>query len=320
MRDIRDQPVMLCEPSKKIAASVEGVLDGLMQRGDYWWDLKFDGIRALAYVTDGQVKLVNRVERDVTFRYPEIVAAFAQAYPRGSMVFDGEIVCFGPDGKPDFARAHKRDAQSGATAAASLVATAPATFMAFDLLWHLGHDLRAIPYTVRRQLLQAEATTSFKSTDALQWSRSEKDGHTMWKFIVDNGMEGLIAKRGGSTYKAGRSPDWIKLKSVFSISVIATASTQGSGKRASTFGSLTMTLLDGTTPVNIGEVGTGFNDKQLVEIKQRMDAGELLVLEVELTGIFKETGKARFPSFKYVRTDCGPLDCTIDQLAAVPTI
>ena len=81
-----------------------------------------------------------------------------------------------------------------------------------------------------------------------------------------------------------------------------------------------MTLLNDNKPVDIGEVGTGFSDKQLVEIKERMDAGELLVLEVELTGIFKETGKARFPSFKYIRTDCGPLDCTSDQLDAVPMI
>ena len=51
----------------------------------------------------------------------------------------------------------------------------------------------------------------------------------MWKFVVDNGLEGLIAKRGGGTYKAGRSPDWVKLKKVFTISVIATASTTGSG-------------------------------------------------------------------------------------------
>ena len=140
---------MLCEPSKKIASSVEGVLAGMMASGTWFYDLKYDGIRAMVFVDDGAVHIKNRVEREISYRYPELVAAFAQAYPRGSMVFDGEIVCFGADGKPDFAGAHKRDAQSGAVAAASLVATTPATFMAFDLLWHLGHDLRAIPYTVR---------------------------------------------------------------------------------------------------------------------------------------------------------------------------
>lgn len=320
MRSIYQQPVMLAEPSKKVAPDVEGVIDGFVARGDYFFDMKWDGIRCLVYTSDGNVRLVNRAERDITYRYPEIVEAFAKAYPRGEMVFDGEIVCFGDDGKPDFAGAHLRDAQPGPRQAEQLMRKHPATFMAFDMLWNLGHDLRAIPYSVRRQLLQAEASSRFVKP-TLQWSRSETDGHTMWKFVTDNGLEGLIAKRGGSVYKAGRSIDWVKLKKAFQISVIATGTTKGTGKRAGTFGAITMTLIKpDSTFISIGEVGTGFSDKQLVEIKQRMDAGELLVLEVELTGIFKDTGKARFPSFKYIRTDVTALECTTAQLDAIPEI
>jgi bifunctional non-homologous end joining protein LigD len=113
--------------------------------------------------------------------------------------------------------------------------------------------------------------------------------------------------------------NWIKLKQVFQISVIATGTTQGSGKRAGTFGAIVMTLVGPDGPVSIGEVGTGFNDREIKEIKQRMESGELLVLEVEIAAMTKQ-GKVRFPSFKYIRTDVTPLDCTIDQLDAIPVI
>ncbi|MEO6159058.1 MAG: hypothetical protein ABIQ39_15685, partial [Ilumatobacteraceae bacterium] len=111
-----DQGAMLADQSKKTAPLVDDALNALHGTGDYYFDLKWDGIRCLAYVTEDVVQLINRNRVDITYRYPEVVEALGKAYAGRSVVLDGEVICL-KDGVPTFDRAHKRDAQASAPAA-----------------------------------------------------------------------------------------------------------------------------------------------------------------------------------------------------------
>jgi hypothetical protein len=147
------QAPMLAMPSRTVAPTPESTVVALHARGDYLWQPKWDGIRAFAYVEDGTARLINRLDVDISDRYPDVIAALADAYPATeSRVFDGELLVF-HDGRPGFARIHRRDAQSNARRIYHLTQSDPATFVAFDLLYVDGRDIRHDPLTARLSLL-----------------------------------------------------------------------------------------------------------------------------------------------------------------------
>lgn len=309
---LRDQPAMLADQSKNVAPLVGDALEILVGRGEHYFDIKWDGIRCLAYVERGDVRLINRRQVDITYRYPDLVEALAATYADRCLVLDGEIICL-KDGLPSFERAHKRDAQSNAGSAAALARSYPATFMAFDLLFHDGDDLRQMPYAGRRALLKtlAEGLTS----EAIQWSRSETDGRAMWSFVTTVGLEGLIAKHKTAPYRAGRGSAWIKLKPTRSLSALVSGYDAGKGHRVATFGNLHLVLVnDAGEMVPIGKVGSGFTDKDLRDLLPRLQTPTTpLVVEVEYQEVSPQR-QLRFPVYKGVRTDVALLDCHVRQL------
>jgi bifunctional non-homologous end joining protein LigD len=312
---LRDQPAMLADQSKNVAPLVGDALKILVDRGEHFFDIKWDGIRCLAYVEYGAVTLINRRKVDITYRYPDLVAALSEMFESNRMVvLDGEIICL-KDGLPDFARAHKRDAQANAGAAAALAAAYPATYMAFDLLYHDGDDLRHMPYAARRAMLKTLAEGS--GHDQVQWSRSEQDGEAMWNFVTTVGLEGLIAKHKTAAYRAGRGSAWIKLKPTRSLSALVSGYDQGKGHRTSTFGNLHLVLLDDQQQFQpIGKVGSGFTEadlKMLLPRLQNPDPANPLIVEVEYQEV-SPAQQLRFPVYKGVRTDVGLLDCKTSQL------
>lgn len=310
-----DQSAMLAAQSKTIAPLVDDALAALCTAGLYMYDIKWDGIRCLAYVTDDVVQLINRNDVDITYRYPELVEALGKAFTGRSVVLDGEIICL-KDGLPAFDRAHRRDAQASGPSA-SMVAAMPATLMTFDLLYNDGDDLRLMPYLGRRALLQAEAATftAMGLSETLQWSRSEADGAAMWKFIRDLRLEGLIAKLKTAPYRAGRGPAWIKLKPTLSLSALVCGYDAGKGARASTFGNLHLCLLDDQQALTrIGKVGTGFSDADLAMILPMLTNPQgPLIVEVEYQMV-STARQLRFPVWKGIRTDVTLTDCTTAQL------
>jgi bifunctional non-homologous end joining protein LigD len=133
----------------------------------------------------------------------------------------------------------------------------------------------------------------------------------------DLGMEGVIAKRAGSLYHPGRrSPDWIKFKALHRVSCVPTAYERGEGSR-SHFGAMHLAMVGPTGPVPVGRVGTGFTEREITDLKGRIDRGELFVVEIECLNVTKG-GVLRFPVYKGVRSDLSPLDATIDQLGTLP--
>lgn len=308
---------MLAQPHKTIHADVKTALSTLVQQKNKWlFDIKWDGVRAIAYVDKGKVTIINRRMVDITYRYPEIVTALSAAYPDTHRVFDGEIICLDGNGMPEFARIHRRDAQQSAASAARLVADLPATFMAFDILRLDGDDVRQMPYAGRRMVMKREAEGPFAPfSPILGLSSAWEDGNAAWDFVTENRLEGLIAKQKTSKYVGGRSHSWVKLKPTMRVSCLVTGWEHGEkdGALAHTMGKVHLGLIKDGKIVPVGKVGTGFKVAERDDMIKLIDLGNPVIIEVEYQEV-SPNGQLRFPSYKGVRTDIEILDCTYDQL------
>jgi bifunctional non-homologous end joining protein LigD len=181
-----------------------------LPRGDMWsYEFKWDGIRALVDIRDGQLRITTRNGNDVTVAYPELQF---MATLRADALIDGEIVAF--DGAvPSFTRLqlrmHLRDRQQ----IAELVPSVPVHFIAFDLLRLDGVDLTAQPLSQRRELLNALAKLSDAQLMPCSVSPVFDDGDSTLQVAQSQGLEGVVAKLTSSRYTPGkRGGDWIKVK------------------------------------------------------------------------------------------------------------
>ena len=173
-----------------------------LPRGPQWsFEVKWDGVRALADTSSGALQLWSRQEREITVAYPEL-AGLASI---DDAILDGEIVLLA-DGIPSFTalaeRMHVRDVRR----AAALAARQPVTYMVFDVLRRQGEDLTGTTYDERRAVLDAMSLP-----ENVQLSPVYSDGQDLWGVTLQLGLEGVVAKRRSSTYQAGRrSSDWVK--------------------------------------------------------------------------------------------------------------
>jgi bifunctional non-homologous end joining protein LigD len=192
----RVQP-MLAVPADRVG--------GLPRDGSAWaYEVKWDGMRVLADVQDGRVRLWSRRGNDVTVAFPEL-AGLASVH--ADVLLDGEVVVL-RGGVPSFPalaeRFHVRDARR----AAALAVAAPATLIAFDVLRLYGVDLTARPWQDRREALERLEP----SGSAWQLSPVYDDGTALLEATREQGLEGIVAKRRASPYREGaRTGDWVKI-------------------------------------------------------------------------------------------------------------
>ncbi len=178
---------------------------GLPMDGTRWaYEVKWDGMRVLADVRDGAVRLTSRAGNDVTAAWPEL-AALGEVHP--DVLLDGEVVVL-RRGIPSFGalaeRMHVRDRRRAAAYAAS----APATFIAFDVLRLYGVDLTGRTWQERREALERLEP----SGRAWQLSPVYDDAEVLLAATLEQGLEGVVAKRRASRYvPGGRNGDWVKL-------------------------------------------------------------------------------------------------------------
>lgn len=316
---LRRQGVMLATPSTKISPHVDVVLDRLADSDDYIFDLKWDGTRALGYVENGKARLVNRNGVDITNRYPDVITALEQDFPRGDWVLDGEIVCFDPVTKrPSFELTMTRDRCTRAAKIAERAVSTPASFIVFDMLVHDGTDLRFQPTQTRLVLLERALSEHRTPGGGIVPSISSGDGRNMWEFVQKHELEGLIAKRKTGLYHGRRHADWIKIKPTQRATALVTGIKPGEGSRENKIGALLLSLYnDEGDLVDFGKVGTGLTFAQLAELEEAIrDAAarkELLMVEVEFQELTPDR-KMRFPSYRGIRSDLLAADCTTAQL------
>ena len=287
------------------------------------FEIKWDGIRALAYLDKGRLRLMSRNLKDITAQYPEI-APLGTALTGRRVILDGEIVAIGPDGRPSFSRLQHRMGLSSPVTIARVGRDIPATYMIFDILYLDGRLLVDEPYSERRRILE-ELNPQGKAW----WTPAHKPGEGPGLQTASRamGLEGVIAKRLGSQYEAGkRSGAWLKIKNQRRQELVIAGWAPGEGKRSGRIGALLVGYWEGPTGARrlayAGKVGTGFSDKALAELAAKLAplrcenspftppppvAGAVFVAPT-LVGEFEFTewtpaGTLRHPSFKGLRHD-----------------
>ena len=178
------------------------------------FELKYDGYRVLAERSAaGAVRLLYRSGRDATALFPELARAVA-ALPFTSLVLDGEAVALDAAGRPSFGlrqrRAQRRPAAPAG--AAPMAPMAPIMLFVFDLLALEGFDVRPLPLTARRELLGRVVAAADPQGLLRRVEAVEERGEELFAAVAELGLEGILAKRAGSPYRAGRSSDWLKVR------------------------------------------------------------------------------------------------------------
>jgi bifunctional non-homologous end joining protein LigD len=304
---------------------------GTLSSDEEWaFEMKWDGIRALATVTDGAVTLTSRNGRDLTASYPEL-GELASAVD-SDVVIDGEIVALSRAGRPDFGLLQGRMGLTKTEEVAAAAKSVPVQFMAFDILSAAGRSLVKKPYDERRDSLEQHLTP----LGPIQLPPAfEGDEDAAISSSIALGLEGVLAKRRDSTYLPGRrSRGWVKIKNHRTQEVVIGGWTAGRGNRAGKIGALLLGIPNGEGLDFIGRVGTGFSDAELDRMLARLQrlarktspfpgiaaadsvgahwVTPRLVGEVEFAE-WTATGRLRHPSWRGLRADKAPEDVTREQ-------
>ena len=295
------------------------------------FEVKWDGVRAIAYVQPGRLRLESRNLNDITDAYPE-VRGLIGALGMHEAVLDGEIVAFDENGRPSFERLQRRMHVSAPAAIRRLQSSMPVMYAIFDALYLDGRSLMELPYRVRR----AELESLGLSGPAWRVPAAHPgEGNLLLEATAKQGLEGVVAKRLDSRYEPGRrTGNWLKIKHTLRQELVIGGWIPGEGRRTSRIGALLMGYHEDGRFVYAGRVGTGFTEKTLDDLRQRLEplrrdtspfdkAPKLpreavfvephLVAEIELREWTAER-IMRAPSFKGLREDKSPSEVRLEVL------
>jgi bifunctional non-homologous end joining protein LigD len=225
------------------------------------YEIKFDGYRMLARAEGGKVRLITRNDNDWTHKLPELAKALeGMELPDGW--YDGEIIMPGDRVPADF------QALQGAFDSAR---TANIVYYLFDIPYCAGYDLREVPLEQRREVLQR--VVERKPSDKVRFSAVfDAPPQDIVASACRLGLEGVVAKRRDSAYVTRRSSDWIKLKCGQRQEFVIGGYTDPKGSRTG-IGSLLLGVHDKDGKLRYaGNVGTGFNERVLRDLRERLDA------------------------------------------------
>ncbi len=312
-----------------LAESVEKPFEG----GEWLFEIKWDGYRAIAFVENGTTRLVSRNQIDLTPRYPEL-KDMAQLIRAKTAILDGEVVALDPEGKASFSLMQQRTGFRPGGHRAAGNADVPVLYYAFDLLYLDGYDWRRVPLEERKRKLKSVLVTG----DGVRFSdHYEERGKALFEMARQKGLEGIVAKRRASCYEERRSSEWLKIKIRHRLEAVIGGYTETKGSRTH-FGSLVLGLYDEQGRlIHVGQAGSGFNQKSLGEISSVLEKletkknpffGEVdalrkvswvkpeLVAEIEYaewTGGTQGSGpKLRAPVFLGLRDDKDPKECVLE--------
>jgi bifunctional non-homologous end joining protein LigD len=287
------------------------------------FEVKFDGYRALAYVRGGECRLESRNDQDLTERFAPVAKEIVKATKSPSAVVDGEVCRLNAEGRASFS-----ELQQG---------SGPLVYYAFDLLELDAQPLLELPLTERRKRLEQLLD---KRNRTVRFSESFDDGTALLEAAEAQGIEGIMAKRVHSPYLPGRrTRDWLKIKRHPKQEFVIVGYTRGSGRRASSFGSLVLAVHEDGELRYVGNVGTGFNDAEIQRLLKllrplhrstppfretpkmpRVRKGDVqwveprLVAEVSF-GEWTHDGHVRHPAYQGLREDKAPEEVVEEPVA-----
>lgn len=300
----------LVEVKPQLATLVPEAPEG----GDWIHELKFDGYRVLCRVDGGRPRIRTRNGKDWTDRFPAVAEALA-ALPCDTALLDGEIVVLDRNGVSRFQQLQN---------ALSEGSTARPLLYAFDLLHLDGWDLRGAGVEDRKG--QLRALVEAVADDRLRYSDHVRGtGGAFHDQACEMGVEGIISKRVDQPYRPGRGRSWVKVKCTARQEFVIVGYTDPTGSRVGLGALLIGVYEEDAGLVYAGKVGTGFTDRALIELEERLSGLEraepavvnpprgarargvhwvepALVAEVAFTE-WTDSGRIRHPSYQGLRED-----------------
>lgn len=300
---------------------------------DWYYEVKLDGVRAIAFIDKGSLRLISRNQKELTAQFPELKEVVNQIKAKQA-ILDGEIVTYDERGRTSFQKLQKRLGVTDKAALASLKQEVPVSYVVFDLLYVDGQDLRDEPLFKRRQLLArtVQPGNGLQIADYIAGHGTE-----LFNLAKEKGFEGIIAKQRLSRYEERRSPNWKKIKAVLTQEFVIGGYTAPRGGRTY-FGSLLLGVYENNSLVYVGHVGTGFDEATLAKVFQLMQPLRIakcpfikepkpnekpywlkpeLVAQVKFSQWTKD-GYLRHPSFVGLRFDKEPQECRREIKKALP--
>jgi len=311
-----DQPArdFLLQPPAPMLADSAPVVP---EPGRYFYELKWDGIRAIFVLEEGQMRIFSRNGHEITDSFVELLRP--DDLRATTAVLDGEIVVLDADGRPVFEKVIKKMRKS-----TSVKDRAVCYF--FDVLYLDGRLLLNDPCELRREWL----VDLLRDRQVLRLSEALDDGQALFAAVKESSLEGIVAKDRRSRYTPGeRSSSWLKIKVSSDCSLAILGYTPGEGERSSSFASLVLGEWTGDGYRYRGRVGSGFNDKSLNHIRSRLDEltpgkawfshSDLKKVTWTKEGLFADIsyssltadGLLRAPVFRRLRPDLSPEDCRL---------
>jgi len=302
---------------------------------DWLYEIKWDGYRAVAFIDNGNVRLVSRNQNDMTALYPELQKL--PSYIEGEhIILDGEIVALDEKGRSSFSLMQQRAGIRSGIKRTRSDSSVPVLYYAFDLLYLNGYNLMKVDLENRKELLQSMVTPSA----ILRYSEHfVKEGVRLYEAAKEQGLEGIVAKRRHSCYEQKRSREWLKMKITRRQECVIGGYTDPKGSREH-FGSVVLGLYnDKGRLIHVGNAGSGFTEATHEAMWKRLEPlqtgnspflGKVeslsrphwvkpeLVAEIKFTEWTHEgqSGgvKMRAPVFEGLRLDKSPEDCKFEKI------
>jgi bifunctional non-homologous end joining protein LigD len=288
-------------------------------RGSNWlFEVKWDGYRAVAQVAGGEATLTSRRGNDLTTRFRNVAREVAKAVKTPDAVLDGEVCALDETGRSSFSAMQQGKPET------------PLVYYVFDVLEIEGDPLVDLPLVERRKRLEKLLD---KRNRTVRLSEAFDDGGALLEAAEEQGLEGIVAKRLDSRYAVGRrTHDWLKIKTHGEQEFVVAGYTKGTGRRASSFGSLVLGYYQGGELVYAGNVGTGFDAKEIDKLLEKLRPlrrptspfpevpkmpkvrkSDVIWVEPELVCVVEfaewtHDGHLRAPSYKGLREDKAPED------------
>jgi bifunctional non-homologous end joining protein LigD len=249
--------------------TIEPMMATLMDkppRGNEWlFEVKWDGVRAIAFIDQEEIRIQSRSGLRCERQYPELAVIHHQLGAEQA-ILDGEIAVLNDKGVSQFHLIQPRIANSDPNTIAHLVRSTPVVYFVFDLLYLDGYDLRNVGLGTRRELLASVVTpgTALRISEAFPGA-----GVELLEAARETGLEGIIAKHASSCYESKRSREWMKIKIVGEQEFAIGGFTEPQGDRDH-FGALVLGVYDEGKLRWVGNVGTGFDQKLLNDLHTRL--------------------------------------------------